>query len=187
MTRGTLIHGWLEQIQWLDGDRPAKETMEQDVQRYQIDKSAIDDFHEVIQHDQVVRLLDRDSYADLTPLECSDELREALQQSPFELDVYQEFPLSAIHDGQHFHGTIDRLVLVTREEVVVGADIIDYKTDRIDPDDPERTVEARCEFYRGQLKTYAQGLSASMRIPPEMINTRLAFVGSGIVIRVDHH
>ncbi len=187
MTRGTLIHGWLEQIHWLDGVLPAKKTMEQDVQRYQIDKSAIDDFHDVIQHDQVARLLDRDSYLDLTTLECSDGLREALQESPFELDVYQEFPLSAIHDGQHFHGTIDRLVLVTRDEVVVGADIIDYKTDRIDPDDPERTVEARCEFYRGQLKTYAQGLSASMRIPPEMINTRLAFVGSGIVTRVDHH
>ncbi len=186
MTRGTLIHGWLEQIQWLDEALPDKETMQQDIQRYRIDKSAIDDFLAVIQHDQVVRMLDRESYRDMAPSECADGLREALLQAPFELDVYQEFPLSAIHDGQHFHGTIDRLVLVTRNDNVVGADIIDYKTDRIDPDDPERTLEARCEYYRGQLRTYAQGLSASMQIPVEMINTRLAFVGSGIVTRVDH-
>ena len=78
-------------------------------------------------------------------------------------------------------------MLIIREGVIVGADIVDYKTDSIDPDNPERTVEARCDYYRGQLNTYAQGLSASMRIPLEMINTRLAFVGAGIVTRVDHH
>ena len=67
---------------------------------------------------------------------------------------------------------------------MLGADIIDYKTDRIDPEDPDRTLEARSEYYRGQLDIYARGLSASMQIPLEMINTRLAFVGAGIVTRV---
>jgi ATP-dependent exoDNAse (exonuclease V) beta subunit len=187
MTRGTLIHGWLEQVQWLDEGLPSEEAMKRDVQRYQVDSSAIDYFREVIQHPQVTRLLDRDSYLDLSAAECCESLREALQQSSFELQAYQEFALSALHEGQHFHGTIDRLVLVIREGVIVGADIVDYKTDSIDPDNPERTVEARCDYYRGQLKTYAQGLSSSMRIPLEMINTRLAFVGAGIVTRVDHH
>jgi ATP-dependent exoDNAse (exonuclease V) beta subunit len=187
MTRGTLVHGWLEQVQWLVEGLPSEEAMKRDIQRYQVDSSAIDYFREVIQHPQVIRLLDRDSYLDLSAAECCESLREALQQSSFELQAYQEFPLSAIHEGQHFHGTIDRLVLIIREGVIVGADIVDYKTDSIDPDNPERTVEARCDYYRGQLNTYAQGLSASMRIPLEMINTRLAFVGAGIVTRVDHH
>ncbi|MFP6648267.1 MAG: 3'-5' exonuclease, partial [Pirellulaceae bacterium] len=184
MSRGTVVHEWLENIHWLEDGLPGKETMELDIQRHQVDASVIDQFHQALEFPQIVRLLDPGSYQELTELECNAPLREELERDAFELHVYQEFPLSALHEGQHFHGTIDRLVLATREGKVLGADIIDYKTDRIDPDDPDRTLEARSDYYRGQLEIYARGLSVSMQIPLELINTRLAFVGAGIVTRV---
>ena len=184
MSRGTVIHEWLEKICWLEDGLPTDDTMQLDIQRNEVDASVIDQFHQILEFPQVARLLDQQSYQELTDLECNTPLREELARAPFELKVYQEFPLSALHKSQHFNGNIDRLVLATREGKVLGADIIDYKTDRIDPEDPDRTLEARSEYYRGQLDIYARGLSASMQIPLEMINTRLAFVGAGIVTRV---
>jgi ATP-dependent exoDNAse (exonuclease V) beta subunit len=123
---------------------------------------------------------------DLDDSECNTQLRDEIGTGPFDVQAYQEFPLCAVFEDKYFNGIIDRLVLLSREGRVIGADIIDFKTDRIDPDDPELTVEARSAFYQGQLNSYAQGLSASLQIPLPLINTRLAFVGVGVVTRVDH-
>jgi ATP-dependent helicase/nuclease subunit A len=186
MARGTLIHGWLEHITWFDEPLPSEESMKQDIQREGFDESAIAEFHEMLKHPQVARIFDRESYMDLDDSECNTQLRDEIGTDPFDVQAYQEFPLCAVFEDKYFNGIIDRLVLLSREGRVIGADIIDFKTDQIDPDDPELTVEARSAFYQGQLNSYAQGLSASLQIPLPLINTRLAFVGVGVVTRVDH-
>ncbi len=63
---------------------------------------------------------------------------------------------------------------------MVGADILDFKSDIIDPTDREQ-VEQRSAYYRPQLEAYRLAVSKMMRLAPNRIATRLVFVTAGIV------
>ena len=80
-------------------------------------------------------------------------------------------------------GFVDRLVTLQAGSKAIAADIIDYKTDRIDLSDPEALAQ-RVEYYRPQLQAYKVAVGKLLGLPPERISARLAFVGIDQVVEV---
>ena len=94
-------------------------------------------------------------------------------------EVYRE-RLFAVADGDRIlSGQFDRLVVLYDGPRIVGADILDYKTD--DVGDNLRAIDARVEHYRPQLEAYRRGAAQMLGISPTMVSARLLFVGSGVL------
>ena len=79
-------------------------------------------------------------------------------------------------------GSIDRLVSLYHDQKLVAADIIDFKTDRIDG---HQGMDAKVEYYRPQLEAYRRAVSRMLRLDRQRIAARLAFVGAGKVVALD--
>ena len=91
----------------------------------------------------------------------------------------------AIRDGdQLLTGFIDRLVLLEDGGQVVAAEIIDFKTDEFDAQDPQQ-LAAKIAFYAPQLQAYQRAVSQMTTCPPERIVATLLFVEAGVVQPVE--
>jgi ATP-dependent helicase/nuclease subunit A len=77
-------------------------------------------------------------------------------------------------------GFIDRLVLLEDAGQVVAAEIIDFKTDPFDAQDPQQ-LAAKIAFYAPQMRAYRRAVSHMTNCPPERIIASLLFVEAGIV------
>ena len=77
---------------------------------------------------------------------------------------------------------IDRLVVVRRNDTILAADIIDYKTDQIAAD--ASVVQERVRFYRPQMLAYRRAIGRMLRLTPDRIAVRLAFVLADTVVHV---
>ena len=98
-------------------------------------------------------------------------------------------------DGRLWRGSIDRLVLLRDGGRVVGADVVDFKTDRLSSQQlassPDSNVSSRfprlpdpatLSAYRRQLEVYGAVVANWHNLPAERISLRLAFVSEGFAI-----
>jgi len=96
--------------------------------------------------------------------------------------VWRERPF-AVRDGDAIlSGTIDRLVVLFDGSRPIGADVLDFKTDRL-PVGDRPAWQQRIEFYRPQLEAYRRAVADLFRLDPSCISTRLALLEPGIVHR----
>jgi ATP-dependent exoDNAse (exonuclease V) beta subunit len=96
------------------------------------------------------------------------------------LEVKNEQPF-AYRDGDRLIvGTIDRLVRIYEGDRLIGADIIDFKTDLIEGK-KSRSLAAKTEYYRPQVAAYRRAVAGMTGLAPEKITARLLFVTAGIV------
>ena len=110
----------------------------------------LEQFHRSLGHPSVRRALSRQTY--LQPASGVNDAAvhaDPAMQAP-RWQVYRERSF-AIRDGATLlNGFIDRLVVLFDGDRPAAADIIDYKTDAVDADDPARRAE-RVQVYRPQL------------------------------------
>jgi len=181
---GTLIHAWLEAIEWAD-EVPDDESLERIGRREQIhvDDLAVraDRFRSQLQQPELARLLSRDAYCDGngSPFEKSVEAR--LAEGDLQITVHREYPFAIDQNGEILNGTIDRLVLLKCGEQIVAADTIDFKTDHVED---QAEIDAKVTFYRGQLQAYRDAVGEIFGLDQAQIATRLAFLGPGRVVDV---
>ena len=88
--------------------------------------------------------------------------------------------LSAMGSATLVTGSVDRLVLVHHAQNLVAADVIDFKTDRVESDDPT-SLRDRVEYSRPQIDAYCQAMSQHLRLDRRRVTARLVFVGAGLV------
>jgi ATP-dependent exoDNAse (exonuclease V) beta subunit len=181
---GTLLHAWLELIQWLDDGPPEADQLRQTASRLDTADLDIDtrisDFAALLQQTNVSRLLSRAGYAEPADLPLPETVRVELASRPTRLEVHNERQI-ALRDGDSIlTGNIDRLVLIFRGDKIVAADLIDFKTDKIDAAEPGG-VEAKVDFYRPQLAAYRRAVSKMLRLSESRISARLLFVGLDLV------
>ncbi|HEY6565228.1 MAG TPA: PD-(D/E)XK nuclease family protein, partial [Pirellulaceae bacterium] len=101
-----------------------------------------------------------------------------------ELEVETERPF-AVRDGDRLLvGTIDRLVTMRRNDRIVAADILDFKTDELAADD-EFALHAKAVYYRPQLQAYRSAVSIMLSIPGKAVTARLLFVSQGKIVSVE--
>ena len=187
LRRGTLFHEWCEQIQWLKPSDPDVAGLRSLAQKHHASSEEIEEglaeWQAMLTHPEMVQLLSRSSYADPDFLELPDEITQQLAASDMRVQVETECPI-AVRDGDCLvSGTIDRLVLVYAGDVLLAADIIDFKTDRVTAEDASG-LAARVDYYRGQLESYRWAAGRIHGLPAQQIACRLAFLSAGVVVRV---
>jgi len=116
----------------------------------------------------------------------SDVLRASLSRPAGEAEVFVERPFSlllpqAAETGSgeiHASGTFDRLVIHSKGGTPVSAEVLDYKTDRVEK---EAAVAASVEHHRPQMDMYRRAAARIAGIDEDRVTTHLIFVRPGAV------
>ncbi len=181
--RGTLFHQWMEQIHWLEESQPADEVLlriarEQGAQHLDIKKS-IKQFRKMLLQPQILQTLSKSAYQNFAHLPYTNDVIADLAAGPIDLEVSNETAFSIIDDDRLLNGTIDRLVLISRNSQLLAAEVIDYKTDAL-PNEPG-AIEDLIEHYRSQLQAYVKGVEIMHNLPLQRISAKLILLSLGRV------
>jgi ATP-dependent exoDNAse (exonuclease V) beta subunit len=178
--RGTLWHAWLEAIAWIDEGVPDDAFFREAAVRSGI--GSLDFAAELAQFRQA--LAQPEVFENLSRAGYRDPARRGFPQGVFcqpgdnqlHLSVFRERSF-AVRDGEELLvGTIDRLVTVrSRDGELLGAEIVDFKTDAASPTE----LDARVEHYRPQIDAYRRAVAAMYRLAPTVVLARLVFLVPG--------
>ncbi len=201
--RGVLVHGWLADVEWLDGDAvPDDETLVGLARRLvraegvTLDRrrllEVVGDYRRMLARPGTVRELTRPDDADT-------------------LAVWRERPFAVTLDVDGVpslvRGAFDRVVVRRHEGRAVEAVVVDYKTDalptstprparqldlfaagaggRAEAGDASAALRERAAHYRPQMETYRRVVSRLTGLAPEAVRCRLLFLEPGEVVELD--
>lgn len=184
---GSLIHYWFEQIEWLDDRAPTADQLVTLARQRGFSRGAVKEalplFEQMISAPRIRRLFSRVRYSTSGDFPWDEDQGTGTRGHDWEPNVHREQSLAVRHQGELMTGAIDRLVLLKQGEQLVAAEVIDFKTDRVDPHD-EPAVRSRIAHYRGQLVSYGAAVGHTYGLSPDRISLQLAFVRAGIVSHV---
>ncbi|WP_254511125.1 UvrD-helicase domain-containing protein [Anatilimnocola floriformis] len=174
---GDLIHKWIELIEWEDAGLPDETLLRKIMQRTlqgsndpSFDQNeAIQRFAAMLQKPALTQVFRREEYRRslLAELPARPDLASC------EFRVYRERTF-ALRDGERLlSGAIDRLVLQIAGGKIIGAQVIDFKTDDISQDG---VFESRVETYRPQLAAYCAAVARLYELSSAAVSARLVFV-----------
>ena len=188
LRRGTIIHAWFEKIEWLDESLetglPGDDVLAAIARKHGAVQEELDkllaEFHTMLASGATAHWLKLESYQPPTELLLPESLLNELSAGPLQVEVRNEQRIACHKDEHLLAGNIDRLVLMHRGGELMAADIIDFKTDAVSPDDPG-AIAALAERYEPQLTAYRHAVAEMFRLPPERIAARLVFLAVGHV------
>ncbi|MGW8266607.1 MAG: UvrD-helicase domain-containing protein, partial [Longimicrobiales bacterium] len=165
--RGILIHAWCERIGWIEDGLP-DETELRAIARERAPG---------VPADRVAEWLSAFRRWMSVP-----EISDTLSRSRYPEGGRVERELPFLHRGPDgiLQGFIDRLVILEEGERVVGAEVLDFKTDLLDGSDPE-AVAAKVAYYRPQMEAYREAVVGRYGLPPSAVTARLLFLRPGLV------
>lgn len=163
--RGSLIHAWFEQIEFLSDDPKADPH----------DAALLEAAREM----EVEPATAAGYLADFRRMLARPVVRAALRLpaakggTTFDLWREREF---AVHDqGRLLRGVFDRVVVSRRAGKAFAAELLDFKTDRVEPGQ----FAAITDHYRPQIAAYRVALAKMLGLRESAIAARLLFVGAG--------
>jgi ATP-dependent exoDNAse (exonuclease V) beta subunit len=185
---GTLVHAWLAEIEWLDAGPPTDKRLREIAARLHPQIGALVDnldlpianFRRWLAATPIASVLSRSFYDNPKNLGLAPLKSSAWKSGDIQLEVLREHPF-AIRDGdQLLTGAIDRLVLIRRQEKLLAADLLDFKTDDLTASDAT-ALAARTAFYQPQIDAYRRAIGRILPVEPERLGARIAFLNCGIV------
>ena len=194
MARGTLIHTWLELIEWLDRGIPDESVLRRMVAQLadpHQSRRRTGSVSPVLARPAIQRTLSESSCLDPAsfslPSDIAAEITALSNKGSVRTTLYREWPFAVRLDDAIVQGKIDRLLLYHRGDTVdadslLAADIVDFKTDAID----SAAVGTRTEFYRPQIEAYRRAVATVFGLEPCRITARLLFVEPGEMIVVQN-
>ena len=181
-TRGNVVHAWCEELEWLEDGLPPQNKLEQIAGRLGMPLShvaqEIQAFQNLLSGGQIANVLSRETYQAATSLGFDRHIEADLSSAPLDLRVCHETPAYYRSGKEIVGGKIDRLVLMICNGNVIAADVLDFKTDRIEG---VTTVEQRVAAHRSQLDAYRNAVAQMFRLDPQRVGARLLFTDVGIV------
>jgi ATP-dependent exoDNAse (exonuclease V) beta subunit len=182
--RGSVMHLWLEQIEWLEDFDPAARRDALLAQggrlarELGVDAAALpawwDAFVEALRRPATRALLERSA----CPLAGDGLTLEVWRERRFALRL----PAEASGEPERLlAGSFDRVVLARRGERATGAQLVDHKTDSA-PD--EAALAARVAHHRPQMEAYRRALVALTGLPAQSVACRLLFLSADRVAEV---
>jgi ATP-dependent exoDNAse (exonuclease V) beta subunit len=191
MAAGTLYHAWFATIGWLDDGMPTDASLRAaaDAKRIEVPPeiwreldSMLATFRKWLANAAINRVLQRSAYAGPEQPGFPAALAPVWSPSLVPRQVEQERRF-LVHDGSKFwNGSLDRVVWLADGDRIVAADILDYKTDAVEPG--EAALKATTDHYRPQLEAYRRAVPQFAAIPENRIATRLVFTHAGRVVDV---
>ena len=203
---GKALHACFEEVRWLDVDgKPNENLLRERLKALGCDASdvrrTLERFAEICETSFVKNLLSLSYYKDCNRAASLNDAESSAVSLVPEIaapawEVFRERPFSFLSpDGRLWRGSIDRLVLLRDGGRVVGADVVDFKTDRLsaqhvatpnagDSSSPfPRLPDAETlAAYRRQLEVYGAVVAAWYSLPAERVSLRLAFVSEGFAL-----
>lgn len=184
LDRGRLLHAWFENLQWLDAAPPTDADLHRVAARLGVSgplvAESIAEFRGLLESPGIRELLRRETYRQslgrLFPRDECGDIDEITVENERRFDV----PL----DEELVSGSIDRLVLLSRNGQVVAADILDFKSDAV-YGDRAAAVAQLVEHYSGQLDCYARAVGLIYGLPRSVITTRLVLLATQEIVLVE--
>ena len=184
--RGTLMHAWFEEIDWLDDGVPDEALLRRIARRLEPHRLDIDaclsEFQAMLRNSDIAWVLSKKAYL------SGEGLLAHVHRSPVEeevsLRVQKERNFAVPLKDEIIRGCIDRLVLLQHGEQVVASDILDYKTDALSQLTAEAADE-RLAGYRKQLQLYRQAVCHIHQLLPDRVGARLVLLEPGRVEDLD--
>jgi ATP-dependent exoDNAse (exonuclease V) beta subunit len=191
MLRGSVIHKCFELVTWLDGAVPAEAELRQAILQIQdIDDADpeevtrwLTEFQAFLVKPNLAALLRQADYGPASIQGFGAKARQHLVRKQLTSRVRNEYPFAHRVGAELRQGRIDRLVLLSDGEDVVAAEIIDFKTDRID-NQPGRSLAEKIEHYRPQMAAYKETVAKLFELPADFVAARLAFIQADEVVSV---
>ncbi len=176
LIRGTIVHAWFEEIRWLEDGCPDADRLHELARphrRTSLDLELLQaDFRAMLERPVIRDALSRESY-----LSSAGKQRFGVRAD--EVVVENERRFAVRRDDELLSGTIDRLVLLKSGGRVAGAEIIDYKTDRLGTDREGPTLAELVRHYRPQQEAYRDAVARLYRLDSAKIRVQLLLVYSG--------
>jgi ATP-dependent helicase/nuclease subunit A len=173
LNTGTLIHAWLEQIEWLDDGLPSDAALRAVADKL---RPEIGDFSS---HLDTLLARFRQQLA-------APAIAAALKRSYYshhagaDLQVFRERQFAVRLGDELLDGSIDRLVHIRQRGRLIAADILDFKTDELPVGHPAALAE-KLDFYRPQLEAYRSAAAQFLKLDPRHMTARLVFLTAGLV------
>ena len=169
LVRGTVIHGWLEALPWLEKLPEHAALVESGVLLGATRAEAREwasAFLESLERPTLHGLLTRPA----------EDVEVRVEQS-FEMTVEPgaRFAHREVEERTLVSGSMDRLVIFREGEAVVRAEVIDYKTDVLDASDPAAVAE-RLKHYAPQLAVYRLAAARMLGCSEDRVRTSLMFL-----------
>jgi ATP-dependent exoDNAse (exonuclease V) beta subunit len=168
---GSLVHGWMESLRWIEDGLPPDEEL----------ASMAGRITPGVTRAQVAQAL-----GDLRSWLASPEIAGQLTRSLYAADrvtVETELPFAVRTPDGILRGDIDRLVVEWEGAEPVRAHVLDYKTDVVE--DGERRIMERSEFYAPQLGAYRSAVSALFGLDAAAVRATLLFLKPGRAVDVE--
>jgi ATP-dependent exoDNAse (exonuclease V) beta subunit len=172
---GTLVHAWLEQIEWLDAGPPSRELLRQVATRLRSEIGEVADWFDSLS----VRFLDQIAAPQVTAVLSRAFYAKSWPRGS-ELVVQRERQFAIRQGDELLNGSIDRLVVNQSRAGPIAADVIDFKTDELPAGDSAALAD-KVAFYRPQLDAYRAAVAKLLRLPEGRISARLIFLSAGVV------
>jgi ATP-dependent helicase/nuclease subunit A len=176
-THGSLMHRWLEMIEWLDEGTPS-------------DSELI----EVAERDGYPREFVGPALESLRAAMASEEIRAALSKGPWLAARDGVDGATALRErgfamrrgeGRNermLRGQIDRLVLGMRGGRVTEAEVVDFKTDARAAEMSDHELLTHAESHRAQLEAYREAAARQLGLPVRDVSITLVFLAAGRVV-----
>jgi len=162
---GTVIHAWLETLSWIERWDPDPASL------WSIGASLVPDLS--LQESEVL-------YETLMRWLDSGAIRSRLRQDAYPpgSQVLTEVSFALKLEGYLYQGRVDRVVLIREGGKLVGAEVLDFKTDRPPPGEEEGLKRAVRE-YRSQMQVYRSAVAVLYSLPVEKVKGTLVFLTLG--------
>lgn len=168
IVRGTIMHGWFEQIEW-------PETIPDDQTLLALARQ----LHPVASAKWLEELL-----AEFHRMRRMPETAAALARpgdDVLTVQLWRERAFAARLDGRLLRGRFDRVVILSRDDQPVAATVLDFKTDALRPGDSPQTL---VDLYRPQMRAYRRVLAGMLALPETAVETKLLLLSRGTVHEV---
>ena len=183
LERGRILHGCFENLAWADENLPTADQLESflrslaptvaDFQPY------MDDFYRLLDKPKIKNLFSRRGYEKTyMGLAMVDDDHVAIE--PSRVTVCTERRFAVATETGFLQGVIDRMVLIHCGDQLIGADIIDLKTERFD----SSQLHDHINRHRPQLQAYRTAAATFLKLPEDRISTRLVFIESGQIVNL---
>jgi ATP-dependent helicase/nuclease subunit A len=187
--QGRLMHKWFEQITWIEDPLPddrhlhlaAREILSSPGSpRLNLARS-MQRFRELLAAPCLQAMLSRTRYSGQQAAEFPAAVTGQFSGGGLVAKVHNERGFAFYEQDQLVQGFIDRLVLLYREDRVVAAEILDYKTDIWEGTRPE-TFRDKATFYAPQIQAYRLAVARLTGLAVDRIAAQLIFLHGPFIV-----
>jgi hypothetical protein len=174
LERGAVVHAWCKGIEWIE-DGIADDDELRAIARMTVPGMPAD---------QVTGLI-----TEFRGWMGAESIRSALSRDGLPSDLFtvicveNELPFVCRVGDEIQEGIIDRLVLIQRDGRIVGAEILDFKTDSVESGVDE-ALTAHAELYRPQILAYCNVVREQYGLAEGDVGGKLVFLGAGVIKKV---